>query len=179
MPKKEKSEADFAMMYAEEARMRVELQDRINSMIFDVYPFVGSILAFFAAITDKNADKVIEYFSRSLLLAVDVQQNMHMNMIDAVGEELMSKSEIDQADSMLGFEAEVLDRIRDVCHEANKRTDVTWEKLCDRHGLASKGKLRAERKKQINEIMQEIAKVLAHFDEKMKQPGKKKVTAET
>lgn len=78
-------EVDFALQYADERRMRINLERRLHSMMFNVFPFLTVSVEMARAVLAKDNDGIAENLGKLLNWYTDVEIDLGLQILHPVG----------------------------------------------------------------------------------------------
>ena len=150
------TEADFAMAWADERKQRMILQTRLQGMMWDVVPVLGSVARLAnnmvqIADPDPEVAKDVDIgrsYATVLMMLVDLEISMHLNLAYPASPNLEAPS-IDDIKGLMEFPEDVMNRAQRVCQQAGKATYKEWDKKAEEDGFLKVDDLRQMRADQI------------------------------
>ncbi len=133
-------EADFAMLYAEERRMRMELEDRMYSMICDVQPFLIASTDMVYDLLDADMEAIASHMKNIITWGGEVNLNLAYNTLFPVGEPLAPLEGIDitKMRSIGDLPRDRLEALIEIMKAAADRVEAKWVA----HGLCSRNEVK-------------------------------------
>lgn len=133
-------ENDFAMMYSEERKKRMRLEDRVHSMIADVQPFLIAATDLAYDILDGDMEQTAKRIQQIVAWGAEVNLNVAYNILFPVGELLPPVKGVDiRTLGNIGDLPE--DRLKELValmKAAAKRVEAEWvdDGICSRKEAA-------------------------------------------
>lgn len=161
-----KDEAYWAMKYAKASKNFVELEHRYFALMFHSVPFVIAVNALMDAVSNKDTEQTVENFREVLEIGINLEMTLHQYIIDPVKRSWISKKEINNLSSVLGFEGDTMKRIYKIIKGSVEKDDKGWDKLTETFtNMPSAGQVRQGRQNQIEASLEAIMKVVEKINE--------------
>jgi hypothetical protein len=127
-----KTEADFAFAYAEERKMRLALEDRINAMLYELVPFSAGALNLVEAVINRDTSMIFESIKLITRWRSDVEINMMLNLIKPAGTvNLLDESILHKINGLGDIPERDIDHIKDVLFASAKKIYEEWDALSE------------------------------------------------
>jgi len=150
-------ESEWALKYADERKMRMNLENRLWSLIYHTVPLVsaqnrlGNILCNTDKIGQKEWEEV---FSDVMMFLADVQMDLHLNFVDSVGKnQVVTEDEAKNTEGLMEFEEDTFTKLHAVAERAARKVTKDWDKAARKLGMGSKDSVREHREGQIKKAL--------------------------
>jgi len=131
-------ETEYAMKYARERRMRINLEDRLLSLMYRLVPYAAVTNDLCHRIISKEADDVAGAIARLAEWQGDVELNLMLNLLKPAGLlEGISIETLENIDCLQDLPDEELNRLETITKGCSEKVEKEWDKLAISRGYAT------------------------------------------
>jgi hypothetical protein len=151
------TEVDMAMAYSEERKIRMAAMVRIESMLYNMVPFIGAAAALVDAVMNHDTDELADAIKMVTVFRSQLEADLMINLFDPVdGEAYFTEKQIKDCRSLGDLSDETLNELKDTLQSAAKKVYEQWNALAKELGHMSIGE---RRKAHRNDLFKIIARV--------------------
>jgi len=152
----ERTETDWAMMYADERKLRMKCQDRLAMFMVDAPPLAGSARDVVYAVLGN--EKITEPMLSDMVLTIkncnDLIAAINLNIFDPVWEITdKERKALDTASCQEEIPESLIERFSKLFIKARKELSEHWHDICHEHDLMCPGQVDEESRLRFEELL--------------------------
>jgi hypothetical protein len=128
-------ETEYAMKFANERRMRINLETRLHGLMYTLVPYVSESLNMCHAFIDKNSDDIASSMAHLVEWQGNVETNLMLNLFRPAGTlQGFSDDELSRCGGLADLPDSELTRIELATKACAEETEKQWDKLAAEFG---------------------------------------------
>lgn len=130
-------EVEFAMKYADERRMRIALETRVLSFMYETYPFAAVAERLCKALLEQDPKETLSCMKKLIAWQADIEINVLINMFFPAGKlNVMSKQDLIDADEFGELPKEKRLALEKISKDAADTVRELWDSKAPEFGIS-------------------------------------------